>query len=373
LAIAVGISIDSARRMAAARDSRDETAAVTVRTMGLVDVTPRKLAAGFTDASGRLLADPPAASNQLVDPPKIVLAHIQSSSEDAASFSWPAFEAYLSKAIGREVTDAPFENGPDEMPRVKAGEFTLLALHSADAPYLVNNFGYQPIAILGDDSGATGNRLDIIVPTDSPLKSLGDLRDQSVTCTVPSSITGYRAAIALLMENAGLRPNVDYTVTWSTGQRRSISGIADKELTVAAVSDDKLKSMTSAGDVSASSYRTLFSSGVIPRLTIGYFYNLKPELADKIKSAILAYRPTETAPVKLSKAAKKAAQADDADAMEAADTAAGDAPAAPMHFLPADYKKDFELVRQIDDRFDPRFNAQLKAKASTATTEPSTN
>jgi len=34
------------------------------------------------------------------------------------------------------------------------------------------------------------------------------------------------------------------------------------------------------------------------------------------------------------------------------------------------YKKDFQTVREIDDRFDPRFNAKSKTKLSAATTEP---
>jgi hypothetical protein len=50
---------------------------------------------------------------------------------------------------------------------------------------------------------------------------------------------------------------------------------------------------------------------------------------------------------------------------------------APLRFAPVDYKKDFELVRRIDDAFDPRFNSAdaTKGKATrlaTPTTVPST-
>jgi hypothetical protein len=33
----------------------------------------------------------------------------------------------------------------------------------------------------------------------------------------------------------------------------------------------------------------------------------------------------------------------------------------PLHFVPIDYKRDFEFVRAIDNSFDPRFGQQLTA------------
>ena len=81
---------------------------------------------------------------------------------------------------------------------------------------------------------------------------------------------------------------------------------------------------------------------MIPRTTIGYFYNLKPEFAAKVQDAIKTY-------------------------------VGGDATGAttrPLRFLPVDYKKDFQLVREIDDRFDPRFDYKTKKAAATATTAP---
>lgn len=49
------------------------------------------------------------------------------------------------------------------------------------------------------------------------------------------------------------------------------------------MSDDKLQNLLSAGDVQKSQYKLIYQSEVIPRTTIGWFYNLKPELADKFR------------------------------------------------------------------------------------------
>jgi phosphonate transport system substrate-binding protein len=112
--------------------------------------------------------------------------------------------------------------------------------------------------------------------------------------------------------------------------------VANGEFEVAALSDDKLESLLKSGDIQESDYRVIYQSEVIPRLTIGYVYNLQPELAEKVVQAILEFKN------------------------EKGDTE--DSAGAPLHFVPADYKKDFDLVRRIDDSFDPRFAKSPKGK-----------
>ena len=225
---------------------------------------------------------------------------------------------------------------------MRAGKITVVALHAADTPFLVNEYGFHPVAVLGEPGGgASGNKVDLIVPANSPIHGPADVKGHTLTCTVPSSITGYRAAIALLMADNQLRPNVDYLVNWSLKQKASILGVADGTYEAAAVSDDKLQSMLDKGQVKKSAFATVFQSGVLPRTTVGYFYDLKPDLAAKVSVALLAYVPAAT----------------DGD-----------------RFLPVDYRKDFALVRDIDDRFDPRLDSKTNNRggqsAKPATTEP---
>jgi phosphonate transport system substrate-binding protein len=109
-----------------------------------------------------------------------------------------------------------------------------------------------------------------------------------------------------------------------------------------------VQSLISDGKLKAGDFRTVFQSEVIPRLTIGYVYNLKPALADQITKTILAFTN------------ENGATDEDGDQ--------------PMKFAPVDYRQDFGLVRKIDDAFDPRFNAAAvaKDKAAPPTTAPST-
>jgi phosphonate transport system substrate-binding protein len=154
------------------------------------------------------------------------------------------------------------------------------------------------------------------------------VKGHALTCSTPDSITGHRAAVALLLQEASLRPDVDYSINFSLGQKRSVQGLADGEFEVAALSDDKVHSQLKAGHLKESDFRIIYQSQVIPRFTIGYVYNLQPQLAKKITEGILDFK-NEKGPV--------------AENSEK-----------PMRFVAVDYKRDFEFVRKIDESFDPR-------------------
>lgn len=327
--IYVGIAAQQVMR---GRDAVRQSQEQAVANAGLTGLGHKALAASFSDKDGRLLADPPTSPGQWVNSQVLVVSHIDGADATPGS-SWSEFESRLSAATGKKVVDQNYTNSPDQVAAIGAGKVTLLALHAADAPYLVNNYGFQPVAVLGDASGINGHRLDLIVPAGTAIARAADIKGHRLVCTVPSSITGYRAAIAYLMREDGLRPNVDYEIIWSTGQKRSITGIVEKKYEVAAVSDDKINSMLAKGTIAASQYKIVYQSPVIPRTVIGYFYNLNPALADQLRKAILSAGPT-TAPDEL-------------------------------HFQPIDYKADFHFVREIDDEFDPRFDAKTQKSNQT--------
>ncbi|MGD0465004.1 MAG: PhnD/SsuA/transferrin family substrate-binding protein [Tepidisphaeraceae bacterium] len=305
----------------------------TVASAGLRAPSQKSLSDKFTDKQGRLLADPPASPDQLINPDTVVVAHIAGADETPGT-SWLEWEGRLAQMTGKEVVDQAYDNSADQIAAAASGKVTLLALHAADAPFLVNNYGFQPLAALGNQSGINGNRLDLIVSASSSIAKPADMKGHSLVCTVPSSITGYRAAIAVLMQDLGLRPNVDYEIIWSLGQKRSITGVAEKKYEAAAVSDEKLQSLLADGSIDAAQIKIIYQCPVIPRTTIGCFYNLNPALADQLRQAILALGGS------------------------AATTAADG-----LKFLQVDYKRDFQFVRMIDDQFDPRFNAQKTVHA----------
>ncbi|HEX4142925.1 MAG TPA: PhnD/SsuA/transferrin family substrate-binding protein [Pirellulales bacterium] len=305
---------------------------------GLVQPVQKHLAPEYTDKQNRLLADPPSDPKDLLDPDTLVLAHYVDGDVDKQLVDWDALQAALELETGKKIVRQEYQNSIDDVAAIKAGSIQIVALHAADAPYIVNNAGFIPIAVLGSEAGhANGNRLDIAVPTDSKIRALADIRLRKLTCTEPNSMTGYRAAIIVLAQQAGLRLDEDYSINFSLGQKRSVQGLIGGDYSVAALSDDKIQSMLKKGSIKTTDYRVIYQSEVIPRLTIGYVYNLEPTLAEKVTAAAVNFKNEEGG----------------------SEESTGE----PMRFFPIDYKKDFEFVRTVDNSFDPRFYKAIKAKS----------
>jgi phosphonate transport system substrate-binding protein len=348
LAGAVGVAVFACYQTLLAKTSLNKSEAQVVIGMGLVEPVEKHLASRYTDHDGRLLADPPTSPAELIDPDTLVVAYAGDVDAENQQVDWKKFCADLAKITGKKVTSRPYQNSVADVAAVRAGKIQIVALHAADTPYLVNTAGFIPVGVLGGAAGPTGNKLDIAVPADSPIHTLTDLKGHTLTCTVPGSITGYRAAVAMLMQEAALRPNVDYLVNFSLGQKKSIKGLVKNEFQATALSDDKVQSLLDDGKLEPTAYRTIYQSQVIPRLTIGYVYNLKPQLAAEIKQEVIDFDNAGGTP--------------DEDGGK------------PMRFAPVDYKKDFEFVRKVDDAFDPRFNsaAAEKQKSAMAPAAPTT-
>jgi phosphonate transport system substrate-binding protein len=315
---------------AAVKESQDRLVAF----HGLAPIASKRLSPEYTDKDGDLLADAPRDPKDWLDPDTLVLAHYKDADADTQLVDWDALVARLGEATGKKIVAQEYLNSADDVGALKTGTIHIVALHAADAPYVVNNAGFVPVGVLGSEDGAHGNHLDIAVAAKSNVRDLADVRGHTLTCTTPDSITGYRAAIAVLAQKTGMRPDVDYNIDFSFGQRKSVLGVAAGDFEVAALSDDKLESMLKQGSVEPSAYRLIYESEVVPRLTIGYACNVEPDLAAKVTRAVLDFT-NESGPQ---------------------DESTGK----PLRFFASDYKKDFEFVRRIDDSFDPRFHKRPK-------------
>ncbi len=225
LIVAVAVTSFAAFRLSEDRAGVAKSQEQLVASHHLRPGVQNRLAADYADKNGDLLADPPSDPKALLDPETLVLAHYVDADAETQAVNWEGLEAHLAKATGKQVHRQEYRNTSDDVEAVKAGRIHLVALHAADAPYLVNNAGLVPFAVLGTKDGAHGNRLDIAVPAKSKLQTINDVAGHVLTCTSPDSITGYRAAIVVLLAEANLRPHQDYTVTWSHGQKRSILGL----------------------------------------------------------------------------------------------------------------------------------------------------
>ena len=136
--------------------------------------------------------------------------------------------------------------------------------------------------------------------------------------TPPSSNTGNLAPRALFPD-LGLTPEKDYQVVFSGKHDQSILGVKSGDYDAAPVASDVLKHMTERGVVGADDFRVIYTSAIFPPDAYAHAHDLDPKLVEKIKRCFYDYRIPP----------------------EMAKGLGGD------RFLPADYKRDWELVRQV--------------------------
>ncbi len=292
--------------------------------VGLANPVNNSLAPQFTDANGDLVADVPTDGSKLIDPPTLLFSYIASDDAPRYKQTWASFTEHLSKVTGKPVEYVLLTSTDDQLRALRDGGLHVTGLNTGSVPVAVNLTGFVPVAQLGGASGATDVRTALIVPADSEIKDVRGLVGKTLTVTEPNSNSGYKAPIVLL-KDFGLNLVTDFDIRNSGTHEASIEGIAKKEYEVAAVATDMLERAESTGKISKGQYRVVYNSESFPAAGMGYVYNLKPELAEKIRQAIQTFQFGGTS---LEKEFASSRQ---------------------DRFIPVDYKRDWQLIRRIDN------------------------
>jgi phosphonate transport system substrate-binding protein len=293
---------------------------------GLGDPVTNRLGAAFTDADGDLVADPPTDASKLVDPPTIVFSYIAVEEPEKYKQAWKPFTDYLSKVTGKPVEYLMVEDPKDQLKALRDGKLHVTGLNSGSVPTAVNACGFVPVVMLPSIDGTGMSHMEIIAQAGSSVNSPTELKGHELALTSPGSNSGYKAPLVLLRSDAGLDPGRDYTLVYSGGHDESIDGIASKQYEVAAVASDMIDRAVKQGRLKKGGYKTIFKSERFPTAGLGYLYNLKPELAAKVREALTTFDWKGTS-------------------LEAEITVEGQ----PAKFVPANYKEQWSLIRRIDD------------------------
>jgi len=137
----------------------------------------------------------------------------------------------------------------------------------------------------------------IIVRTDSPIKSMKDLKGKRFSFGDPISTTGHIFA-RILMKESGINPDTDLdNVVYSGSHDATILAVLNKKVDAGATyAYDKENKLTAWSRFlkpeEQKHIRVLAYSGPIPADTICASQDLAPDLAEKFRQTMLAYTAT---------------------------------------------------------------------------------
>lgn len=245
----------------------------------------------YCDENGDLVADPPKDAARHRDPSTLVFAYTPV--EDPAVYEnvFKPFTDYLGKCTSKRVVYFPVQSNSAEIEAMRSGRLHVAGFSTGPTGFAVNMAGAVPFATKGTGDQVQGYQLFFIVKSGSPFQKLADLKGKRVAHTSPSSNSGHLAPLVLFGPE-GLKPDGDYKPLFSGGHDKTVLGVRAGDYDGGPVASDVFERMITRGTVKADDFRVIYKSEVFPTSSFAYAHDLKPELAEKIKSCFYAFQFT---------------------------------------------------------------------------------
>jgi len=258
--------------------------------------TSPDLAPGFCDRNGDMLADPPEDKTQWLDPDPIIVGDVPTTDMTARSERIAPFLRHLEKALGRKVTYFVAKDYSDLLAAYKANRVHIVNINTGSVEKEVRCHGYVTIAQPVDAKGnIDGSTMELIVPTQSTIKTPRDLKGRKITFVDESSNSGYKTPRAILAKEFGLEAGKDYNFDFSGRHDNSVMGITNGVYEAAATGSAVRINMLRDKLIDASALRVIYASKTFPNSPWGVSYRLNPALTTRLQNAIVTYSGPENA------------------------------------------------------------------------------
>jgi phosphonate transport system substrate-binding protein len=309
----------------------------------------------YCDRDGDLVADAPTDPTKWRDPSTLVWAYTPVEDPAVYAVVFKPFTTHLEQCVGKKTVYYPVQSNSAEIEAMRSGRLHFAGFSTGPTGFAVNLAGAVPFAAKGLGGDVRGYNLLAVVKASSPYKSLADLKGKRVAHTAPSSNSGNLAPLVLFPPE-GLKPNDDYKPLMSGGHDKSILGVNSGDYDMAAVASDVFDRMATRGTIKADDFRIVYKSPVFPTSSFAHAYDLRPELAAKLKECFFSFRfPPEM---------QKEFNGDD-------------------RFLPITYQKNWAVVREVAEKSGTPYNkvaydaeqkreAEAAAKKAAAQSAPAT-
>ncbi len=280
----------------------------------------------FTDADGDLIADAPTDPKDWLDPSTLVFSYTPV--EDPAVYAevWKEFIEHLAKETGKKVQFFPVQSNAAQLEAMRAGRLHVAGFNTGSNPLAVNCAGFVPFTMMASNDDRYGYEMEILTYPGSGIEKVEDIKGKKLAFTSETSNSGYKAPSALLKQEFKMEAGTDFEPVFSGKHDNSILGVANKDYPAAAIANSVLSRMLEREVVKSEQLVSIYKSQSFPTTGYGYVYNLKPELAEKVKEAFFNFN------------------------WEGTGLAKEFNPVEPPQekFMPISYKEHWQVVRDID-------------------------
>jgi phosphonate transport system substrate-binding protein len=259
--------------------------------VGALLLAPGALAldARFTDENADMVADAPKDAKSWTDPPVLIFAYTPVEDPSVYAKAWEGFLRHMEKVTGKRVQFFPVQSSAAQIEAMRAGRLHVAGYNTGATPLAVNCAGFVPFALMASSDDKFGYEMDIITYPGSGVEKVEDLKGKKLAFTAETSNSGYKAPSALLRDKFGLEAGKDYEPVFSGKHDNSILGVANKDYPAAAIASSVRLRMEARGTVKPGQTKVVYKSQTFPSTGYGYVYNLKPDLAAKIKEAFFSF------------------------------------------------------------------------------------
>ncbi|MGP4040099.1 phosphate/phosphite/phosphonate ABC transporter substrate-binding protein [Gracilibacillus sp. D59] len=226
-------------------------------------------------------------------PDVLRMAKLATEDDNALARTSTAFAEDLSAELGIEIEFFESQDYTMMIEAMRAEKVDLTNFGPFGYIIAAERSGAVPIAIMGQSEESAFYTSAIVVPADSDIESLEELKGTSFLFVDPASTSGNLFPRALLLDELGLE-NEDLegffgSVAYSGGHDKSLLALANGDADAAAVAPMTIDMFAKSGMINKDDYKVIATTDPIPSAPLTYREGLPEDLVEKIKEFALHY------------------------------------------------------------------------------------
>ena len=244
----------------------------------------------YCDRNGDLVADAPTDPSQWVDPDTLIFSYTPERDPAVYRDAWSDFLEHMEKVTGKKVLFFPAHSNAAQVEAMRSGRLHVAGINTGSNPLAVNCAGFVSFTIMASLNGDYGYSMEILTYPGSGIEKVEDIRGRTLAFTAPTSNSGFKAPLALLKSEFEMIPDRDFKTTFSGKHDNSILGVANKDYEAAAIASSVKVRMIKRDEIKQEDTIVLYRSQRFPTTGYGHVFNLKPELAEKVKESFMSFQ-----------------------------------------------------------------------------------